>query len=175
MHGGTITAKSEGLGKGSEFTVRLPAANRVAAPSTEVKAGAKVVASQSRRILVVDDNEDAALSIATLLKLCGHEVLTTYSGVEAIEAARLHRPDAILLDIGLPVMNGYEVASRLRAEGSCEKVLIVALSGYGQEEDRRRSRAAGFDHHLVKPVDIDVLTKLLAGLPHQFDRFSTLT
>jgi PAS domain S-box-containing protein len=163
MHGGAITAKSEGPGKGSEFTVRLPAAKRAAAPSMEAKAGAEAVASESRRILVVDDNEDAALSIAMLLESCGHEVLTAFSGVEAIEVARLHQPDAILLDIGLPVMNGYEVASRLRAEGCCENALVVAISGYGQEEDRRRSRAAGFDHHLVKPIDIDVLIKLLAG------------
>ena len=100
-----------------------------------------------------------------LLECCGHEVLTAFSGVEAIEVARLHQPDAIFLDIGLPGMNGYEVASRLREEGYCEKALMVALSGYGQEEDRRRSKAAGFDHHLVKPVDIDVVIKLLAGAP----------
>jgi PAS domain S-box-containing protein len=161
MHGGSVSAQSEGPGEGSTFTVRLPAAEEEsraeAVPPPEVERGAR-----RSRILVVDDNADAARGIARLLKLLGHEVVTAEDGPSGMEAARTLRPDVILLDIGLPGMSGYEVASRLRREECGKDVLIIAISGYGQEEDRRRSREAGFDYHLVKPIDHDALVTLLS-------------
>ncbi len=161
MHQGTITASSEGLGKGSEFTVRFPA---VRSPQVEaVKALATENESETRasRILVVDDNADSANGLARLLKLLGHHVHTAHDGLDAISIARTYRPDVVLLDIGLPDMDGYEVARRLRKQETCKDSIIVAISGYGQAEDRRRGREAGFNHHLVKPVDQDVLLTLL--------------
>jgi CheY-like chemotaxis protein len=120
------------------------------------------VARQGSRVLVVDDNIDTARGLAKLLKLLGHDVRVAHDGPAALEAARAHRPEVILLDIGLPAMDGYEVVRRLRTEDCCKHSLIVAISGYGQDEDRSRSRAAGFDQHLVKPVDYDVLMSLFA-------------
>jgi CheY-like chemotaxis protein len=162
MHGGTISATSEGLGKGSEFIIRLPASSR---PSElrPLASATELQASKKARILVVDDNVDTARGMARLLKLLGHEVATAHSGQEAIEVARAHQQDFILLDIGLPGMSGYEVASQLRKEECCREAVIVAISGYGQEEDRRRSKEAGFDFHLVKPLDHDALLTLLAN------------
>jgi CheY-like chemotaxis protein/two-component sensor histidine kinase len=151
MHGGSIAVSSEGLGKGTTFTVRLPLSSQPmhsgqpTAPSTE--------AEQERlRILVVDDNRDTATSCSMLLTQMGHEVDTAYDGIAALEHARSFRPQVLFLDIGLPGMNGYDVARTLRDEGFHDE-LIIAVSGYGQPDDRRRSREAGFDHHLVKPVD----------------------
>jgi PAS domain S-box-containing protein len=162
MHGGSVAAASEGVDCGSEFTVRLPAA----APPGVVPSAAQAPRQSPRagqlRILIVDDNQDSAASLATLLRLVGHEVAAVHSGPEAIESARARIPDLILLDIGLPGMDGFEVASRLRREPSCRDTTIVAVSGYGQEEDRRRSREAGCDDHLVKPVDCDLLLSRLA-------------
>jgi CheY-like chemotaxis protein len=113
-------------------------------------------------VLVVDDNTDTARGLARLLRLLGHDVRLAHSGPEGLEAARDFRPGAVLLDIGLPGMDGYEVARRLR-QGECPEVLIIAITGYGQDEDRQRSRAAGIDHHLVKPVDHDALLAVLGG------------
>ena len=113
-------------------------------------------------MLVVDDNVDTARGLARLLKLLGHDVRVAHDGPTAIEVARAHRPEIVLLDIGLPGMDGYEVARRLRAEECCKDALIIAVSGYGQQEDLRRSQEAGFDHHLVKPVDYDALMTLFA-------------
>ena len=173
LHGGTIQARSEGTGHGSEFTIRLPAAARPGrstppdsshpaplAPPVAVLAPAE---PRKARILVVDDNVDTARGMTRLLKLIGHTTATAHSGPEAIEVARRHRPEVVLLDIGLPGMSGYEVAAALRREESCRDALIIAVSGYGQDEDRRRSREAGFDHHLIKPLDHDALLELLAG------------
>lgn len=115
------------------------------------------------RILVVDDTVDTVRGMARLLTLIGHEVATAHSGSEAIDAARVYQPDFVLLDIGLPGMSGYEVATRLRKEECCKDALIVAVSGYGQDEDRRRSKSAGFDFHLTKPLDHDALLSLLAA------------
>jgi two-component system CheB/CheR fusion protein len=117
----------------------------------------------------VDDNVDAAESIALVLRIIGHEVRTAYQGPAALEAARAFRPEVVLLDIGMPGIDGYEVARRLRQEPALEKVLLVALTGYGQEEDRRRSREAAIDHHLVKPVGPEELRALLAR-PESFAR-----
>ena len=114
-----------------------------------------------RRILVVDDNVDSAETMAEILKLWGHEVQTAHDGAAALEAARAHRPDAVLLDVGLPVMDGYEIARRLRQEGLA--ILLVAVTGFGTAEDRRRAEEAGFDTHLTKPVSPDALRRVLRG------------
>ena len=161
MHGGNITARSDGIDKGSEFSVRLPEAKRPATVKTLVKGPAAAPPRQAR-ILVVDDNVDTATGIARLLTLLGHEVATAHDGLEAIEVARAQRPEFVLLDIGLPGMDGFEVAAMLRQEGCCEGAVFIAISGYGQDEDRRRSKEAGFDYHLVKPIDHDALLTLLS-------------
>jgi PAS domain S-box-containing protein len=161
LHGGSVQAFSEGPGKGSEFVVRLPLLEGVwpAGPAPERARGAGPL----RRILVVDDNADAANTLAEFLGMTGHAVRMAYSGPAALEAARALRPEVVLLDIGMPGMDGYEVARRLRGEPGLEKVLLIALTGYGNEEDRRRSREATIDHHVVKPVDPGELKALLSG------------
>jgi signal transduction histidine kinase len=165
MHGGRAEAHSEGAGKGSEFVVRLPAlAGAVPAPRTDAE-GAAEPAGPPRRILVVDDNLDSAHSLATLLRLFGNEVLEAHDGAAALEAAGAFRPDVAILDIGLPGMDGYELARRLRRLPGLEHVRLAALTGYGSEQDRRRSRAAGFDDHLVKPVELETLQAFLNGVP----------
>jgi signal transduction histidine kinase len=162
IHGGCVQAFSAGLGTGSEFVVRLPVLASVeeggVGPGPEPSAPVK-----PRRILVVDDNVDNAESLALLLQLSGHQVRTAHNGPGALAAASAFRPEVVLLDIGLPGMDGYEVARCLRTEAGGEKLLLVAQTGYGQEDDQRRSRQAGFDAHLVKPVDPDTLRALLAG------------
>jgi PAS domain S-box-containing protein len=163
LHGGSVSAKSEGLGKGCEFKVRLPAAGCPAGAEPAPRAAEKPSAPRSSRILVVDDNVDTAKGMARLLKLLGHEVWTAYNGNEAMKIAREREPDFVLLDIGLPEMDGYEVARRLRQEEGGRKAVIVAVSGYGQEEDLARGRVVGFDHHLVKPIDHDALLMILSG------------
>jgi signal transduction histidine kinase/ActR/RegA family two-component response regulator len=160
MHGGRAEAASDGPGKGSRFSVCLPL--REGAPTT-VEAGKPVEGGgPRRRILVVDDNIDSATSMAMLLKVSGHDVRLAYDGNAAVELALDQCPDAVLLDIGLPGRDGYAVAEALRRDERCRGIFIVALSGYGRDEDRRRSREAGFNAHLVKPVDVDKLLKLLA-------------
>jgi two-component system CheB/CheR fusion protein len=165
MHGGTVTAQSDGPGQGSEFEVRLPLLERKPAAAVAAAAGGPPVGRRaaSRRVLVVDDNVDAAESLATVLRIAGHEVRTTHDGGAALTAAEAFRPQVVLLDIGLPQMDGYEVARRLRARPGLEKALLVAVTGYGQEEDRCRAEEAGFDAHLVKPADLAALHRLLAG------------
>jgi CheY-like chemotaxis protein len=161
MHGGSVEARSGGLGMGSEFTVRLPVEgeSRQAVPAPDAEATLPVT---GRRILVVDDNRDAATSLATLLELTGHEAHVAYDGAEAIDKATTLRPHVVLLDIGLPEINGYEAARLIRKEPWGKSMTLVALTGWGQEEDLAKSRDAGFDRHLVKPVEIDTLTRLLA-------------
>jgi two-component system CheB/CheR fusion protein len=161
MHGGSVLAFSDGPGKGTELVVRLPVLQR-ARPAGRSPRGGNAPRT-SRRILVVDDNVDAADSLAQFLGMAGHQVWTAYGGAAALEAARAYRPEAVLLDIGMPGMDGYEVARRLRQEAGLGGALVVALTGYGQEEDRRRSWEATIDHHLVKPVDPEALEALLAG------------
>ena len=161
MQGGTVEAHSEGLGQGSEFVVRLPTA---AAMDRRSQPAAAALATMARgRILVVDDNEDGAESLSMMLELAGHETHTAHDGLEAIEATERLRPDVVLLDIGLPRMNGFEVCRRLRQQPWGRQLILVALTGWGQDEDRRKSKEAGFDAHVVKPVDPDALMKLLAG------------
>ena len=161
MHGGTVEAHSAGRGKGSEFVVSLPCiADIEAKPPTEtIVAPAK--AGRAVRILVVDDNLDSANSMALLLRLEGHEVLTAHDGKQAVEISLRERPDVVLLDIGLPELNGYQVCEAMRAAGLTE-TLIVAMTGYGQKEDRRLSMEAGFDDFQVKPVDLRAIRELLA-------------
>ncbi len=163
LHGGTIAAHSEGAGTGSEFVVRLPILLETAPPDAEAArvAGA---ASHSLRILVVDDSEDTAETMGTLLEMSGHTVQVAHSGPAALEAAATFQPDVVLLDIGLPGLDGYQVAERLREDPSMRGVTLIAASGYGQEEDRRRSMEAGIDRHLVKPVDLRELQDLLAAV-----------
>ncbi len=162
MHGGTVGVTSEGPGRGSEFTVRIPVLTEVQPGSGSRTSGPGAVAGARRRILVVDDNRDAAESLGMMLTLMGNEVRTAHDGLAAVEAAEAYRPEMILLDIGLPKMNGYDACRHIRGQAWANGTVIVALTGWGQEEDRRRSQEAGFDHHLVKPVDVDDLTKLLS-------------
>jgi signal transduction histidine kinase len=162
MHGGRVTAFSEGPGKGSEFLVRLPLLREPKKEKPAKKPEKDKGNERSLRILVVDDNEDAVESLALLLRLHGHEVRTALDGVVALEVARDFHPEVVLLDIGLPKMDGYQVARRLRAEEELHGVFLAAMTGYGQDEDRRRSQETGFDCHLVKPVDPAALESLLA-------------
>ncbi len=149
-------------GKGSEFLVRLPVSH-AAHERAEPPAGcARATARPGRRVLVADDNRDAADSLTMILRLAGHEVRTAHDGQQAVEVAEAFRPDAALLDIGMPRLNGYEACRRIRTLLRGEGILLVALTGWGQEEDKRRATEAGFDHHLTKPVDPAALERLLA-------------
>jgi PAS domain S-box-containing protein len=160
MHGGEVQALSEGPGRGSEFIVRLPIAAAQALPAEPEPAAP----ASTYRILVVDDNLDAATTLAMLLDLAGHSIRTAHDGVAALEAAADYRPDVVLLDIGLPKLNGLEVARRLRLEPWGKSLVLVAITGWGQETDRLASHESGFDAHLVKPVDHATLMSVLAGL-----------
>jgi PAS domain S-box-containing protein len=163
LHGGRVEARSDGIGRGSEFIVRLPVVDMPAlheAPqSAEVN---RIVNGRKRRILVVDDNRDAADCLTMMLQMMGHETHTAYDGLEAVQAAATFRPEIVLLDIGLPKMNGYEVARHIRQQPWGESLALIAQTGWGQEEDKRRALEAGFDHHLTKPVNAVALEKLLA-------------
>ena len=159
MHNGQVCAHSAGAGEGATFEIRLPLIEK---PSTTAKA-ARPFKSPSRRILVVDDNVDSATSLALLLTLDGHETKAVNSAQAALQFASSFKPDVVLLDIGLPEMDGYEVASRLRKLAELNGVRLIALTGYGQCEDRERARAVGFDDHLVKPVEFQALERALAG------------
>ncbi len=161
MHGGSVTATSEGLGRGSEFVVRLPAVAARTEAIPPFPAQTPQSNSHRARILIVDDSVDMVRGLARLLELLGHDVQTAHDGPTAIATARVHRPEFVLLDLGLPGMDGYQVATLLRQEQGFQDAVIIAVSGHGEEDDRRRSRAAGFDHHLVKPVDHTVLVALL--------------
>jgi PAS domain S-box-containing protein len=169
MHGGTVEAYSEGPGRGSKFVVRLPQMEQETADNpTEVSDGARARTAK-RRILIVDDNHDSAVSLGMMLKIMGNETRTAHDGLAAVEAASEFQPDIILLDIGLPKLNGYGACRRIREQPWSKGVTIVALTGWGQDEDRRRSAEAGFNHHLVKPVELAALQSLLADLPVAVD------
>jgi CheY-like chemotaxis protein/two-component sensor histidine kinase len=159
LHGGSITARSDGRGKGSEFLVRLRIAEEAAAETPREE---RLLAERAPlRILVVDDNHDTATSLALLLQLKGHQTRIAEDGLDAVAVAGDFRPDAVLLDIGLPRMDGYEAARRIRQLLSDKRVLLIATTGWGQQTDRERSQAAGFDRHLVKPADPAVVLDLL--------------
>jgi len=162
MHGGSVQAESAGEGKGAEFVVRLPIHEPLPAASPEPAPAREPAAA--RRILVVDDNHDAAESLAMLLNITGNKTSTAHDGADAFEAAARQRPDVVLLDIGLPTLNGYEVCRRIRDEPWGKEMVLIALTGWGQDEDRRKSHEAGFDGHLVKPVNYPALMALLDSL-----------
>jgi signal transduction histidine kinase/CheY-like chemotaxis protein len=164
LHGGTIEAFSDGPCKGSEFVVRLPVAeapSEVAQPRTD--GDERAAASRKLRILVVDDNRDAADGLGKLLRMMGNEVRTAYDGLQALASASTFLPNVVILDIGLPKLNGYEAGRRIKDELG-KDVILIAVTGWGQESDRRRSKEAGFDHHVTKPVEFAALKKLLASL-----------
>jgi CheY-like chemotaxis protein len=162
LHGGTVSAFSQGVGQGAEFVVRLPLAR--AEPEGGGSAGAAPGQGRPLRVLVIEDNPDTAESLRWLLTLAGDEVAVAHTGRAGLEAARAFRPDAVVCDIGLPGgMDGYAVARALRADPELFGVTAVALSGYGQEEDKRKSRQAGFDHHLTKPAPPEELQRVLRG------------
>jgi signal transduction histidine kinase/ActR/RegA family two-component response regulator len=167
LHGGTVQAFSDGLGKGSRFTVRLPLA-----PSAEMskeralEAGALMTA-KGRRLLIVDDNVDAAHMLALVLELAGHETFVEHTAKDALERAHQQAPDACLLDIGLPDMDGNALAKALRAHPATQASVLIAITGYGQEQDKQKTAASGFNHHFVKPVDTEQLLHVLAVSDHQ--------
>ena len=160
LHGGSVTARSAGIGKGSEFTVRLPASTAPPATRAEVRDGAGQ-GGGTLRVLVADDNRDAAESLAALFKVLGHDVRVVHDGLEAVREAAAYRPQLVVLDIGMPGMNGYEAAGRIREQAAERKVVLAALTGWGQETDRQRATDAGFDRHLTKPVTMEQLAALL--------------
>ncbi|HKH48882.1 MAG TPA: ATP-binding protein, partial [Thermoanaerobaculia bacterium] len=164
LHGGSVQAWSEGAGRGAEIIFRLPLLSGVRAEDPPQARSLDVPrANVARKVLVVDDNRDATATLEMLVQLWGHEVRTAHTGPAALAEAAIYRPEVVLLDIGLPGMDGYEVAQRLRKLDGLRKVLLIAITGYGQENDRRRSREAGFDQHLVKPVDPTRLQEVLAA------------
>ena len=169
LHGGSVEAQSAGVGKGSAFVVTLPlpeaASSSTSAAAEAAAAAAAVLHPPPRRILVVDDHHDGAESMAALLALQGHDVRMAHDGESALVAAADFRPDVILLDIGLPTLSGYDVCRQLRATPWGEKISVIALTGWGDPDAVQKGEAAGFDHHLVKPVDEAVLVATLAGLP----------
>ena len=163
LHGGSVEAHSEGAGKGSEFVVRLPlrAEPAIVDTASVARAGHAAPSGAPRRVLVVDDNQDAAHALRLLLESDGHQVLVASDGPGGLAMAREHRPDVVLLDIGLPKLNGYEIAKQIRADPALKTTMLVAVTGYGQMQDRALASAAGFDHHLVKPVEFKALQELL--------------
>jgi CheY-like chemotaxis protein len=164
LHGGSVRAESAGLGRGSEFTVVLPyPSGRVAAASPSVAPEGS--SNAALRVLVVDDSQDAADTCATLLGLSGHTVRTAYTALGALELGERFHPQALLVDIGLQDLSGYELARRIRAAPWGRHATLIAVTGWGQEQDKRRALEAGFDHHLTKPVAADAVTTLLASLP----------
>jgi CheY-like chemotaxis protein len=161
MHGGRVSADSGGAGQGSRFIVWLP---RVQAPVTEADSAQpalQAAAGDRKKVLIVDDNRDAAETLAMVVELSGHEVHLAHSGTDALLMAQQHQPESVFMDIGMPGMNGYEAAGKLRALPGWDTRVLVALTGWGAEEDRARSASAGFDIHLTKPVDVGAVERLL--------------
>ena len=164
LHGGTVEVHSAGIGRGSEFVVRLPILVETSISPPHDPAVNEPTNTTTRRILVVDDNRDSAESLAMLLELAGNETHIVHDGIAAVEAATTFQPDVVMLDIGLPKLNGYQVARKIREQPCGKGMVLVALTGWGQDEDQEKSRKAGFNAHLVKPVDLAVLTKLLGEM-----------
>jgi len=169
LHGGKVEVRSAGPGKGSEFIVHLALVDIPLRPPAEPE---RLGPGPQRRILVVDDNQDAADSMVMMLRMMGHETTTAYDGLEAVQAAATFRPEVVLLDIGLPKMNGYEAAQHIRKQPWGTGMALIALTGWGQQDDKRRALAAGFDHHLPKPVEAIALDKLLALIGPMMPRWS---
>jgi PAS domain S-box-containing protein len=171
LHGGSVEAHSEGLEKGAQFTVKLPSmptTDTAVSPQRQIEAPKSAVVPL--RILVVDDNIDAAQSLKLVLTLSGHSVTSVHSGFEVVDEVRIHRPDVILLDIALPGLNGYQVAERLRGAPETKDIVLIATTGYGQDEDRRRALQSGFDHHLVKPIVPEMMSELLTSVAERRHR-----
>ncbi len=173
LHGGTIEARSDGLGLGARFVVRLPA-EPVAASQCAPESASASLDLHDPRVLIVEDNPDSAESLRMVLELSGHRVRVANDGQEAMVVAQEYRPDIVLLDIGLPDMDGYEVARRLRSLPALERAVLIALTGYGSEDDRRRAIEAGFQHHITKPADVVVLDRVLRGAKKGGRRTPTL-
>jgi CheY-like chemotaxis protein len=161
LHGGTIEARSEGLGCGSEFTVRLPRRASMAPLQTVANCSPSTRATLQRRILIADDNRDSAETLAALLRMEGHEVTSVHDGPVALSVFGELKPDVALLDIGMPGLTGYEVARKMRQVTVRASLTLIAITGWGQDIDKERAFAAGFDHHLTKPVDPQRLVELL--------------
>jgi PAS domain S-box-containing protein len=164
MHGGSVVAHNEGQGKGSEFIVRLPVFVETSVPLASTKEDELAIPKSTLRIFIVDDNRDSADTLGMVLRLMGNDIRTAYDGEEAVALAGEFRPDVVLLDIGLPKLNGYEACRRIREQPWGKNMVLIAVTGWGQEEDRRLSHEAGFDKHMVKPVDPQGLIKLLGEL-----------
>jgi CheY-like chemotaxis protein len=162
MHSGRVTAQSDGPGQGSEFVVCLPAVPTSVPQPEPTPTDSAGSAARSLRVLLVDDHPATRRTFGRLLEVLGNQLYTAHDGPSTLEAALAFQPDVVLLDIGLPGMDGYEVAKWMRQELTLQNTVLVAVTGYGQESDRQRSQEAGFDHHLVKPLDIDALQQLLA-------------
>ena len=169
MHGGSVEASSDGVGLGTEFRVTLPLHERAAHDTSATETSSKDISDTgaAMRVLIVDDNVDAAISMMLFVRMWGYDARMAHDGVSAVEAAGAYHPDVVLLDIGLPRLDGFEVASRLREDRSLDSVPLIAVTGYGQEEDRRRTREAGFAHHFVKPVDPEKLRAVLRSVHEQ--------
>ena len=165
LHGGSLEASSDGLGRGSQFVIRLPVASAAPPPAPSCRSNGGMVAQTKRRVLVVDDNHDAADSLARMLRIMGHSVHVAYDGEQGVQAAGEVLPELVILDIGMPKLNGYEAAQRIRDEAWGRQMVLVALTGWGREEDRRASNGAGFNFHLVKPADAAAIARLMAGIP----------
>lgn len=163
MHGGKIEAKSNGPGQGAEFIVRLPHTSPTNVSSNSSN-NEHSPSQPNLRILIVDDNRDGADSLAMMLKMFGNETKTAYDGEQAVELCMNYEPDVLLLDLGLPKLNGYDACRQIRQQSSRKPPVIIAQTGWGQEEDRQRTREAGFDYHMVKPIDPAALMSLLSGL-----------
>jgi CheY-like chemotaxis protein len=168
-HGGSMDAHSEGLGHGTEFVIRLPISDDAptAVPTERQSADAAHASTAKRRVVIVDDNQDAAETLATLLQMHGHTVQVFYDAAEGLEAAERMRPEVVLLDIAMPKIDGYELCSRIRAQPWGRDLLAIAVTGYGHQGDVVKARAAGFDHHLIKPLDYESLERLLAAQPER--------
>jgi signal transduction histidine kinase/ActR/RegA family two-component response regulator len=163
LHGGSVRAHSDGEGQGSRFVVRLPLASTAPAAAAPAHPKIKAADDDACTILIVDDNLDSATSMSKLMELLGYRTLVAYDGVAAVEMVSRHRPDVTLMDIGLPVLNGRDAARKIRAMDGAPEMLLIAISGWGQERDIAKSREAGFDHHFVKPVDVARLADVIAA------------
>jgi CheY-like chemotaxis protein len=165
LHGGSVNASSPGLGQGSVFRVRLPTVDAPQPATGELPSANTAPSTRSLKVLVVDDNAEVAQTVGWMLEMIGHEYELVHDGQAALEAARAYKPDAILLDIGMPGMDGYAVCRVLRQDEAFRNTPIIAQTGWGQERDKLLASEAGFDHHLVKPVALEALEKILASTP----------
>ena len=165
LHGGRVEARSDGPGCGSEFIVRVPALVEAPQEHSPLRTEAPAVTSTGQKVLVLDDNRDAADTLSLMMRLMGNDIRTAYDAPEALRVAAEFSPTIALLDLGLPGMSGYSAAQAIRREPWGKDMILVAVTGWGQETDRARSRDAGFDHHLVKPVAPDDILEILASLP----------